>query len=83
VRLLRSRGARSVRLAFVHPVLAAKAFTVLDNVADVDEIVYTDTLPLVHGTFKNVPTSVLSVAPLIGDAMHRIHTGGSVGALFR
>ena len=49
---------------------------VLDNVADVDEIVYTDTLPLVHGTFKNVPTSVLSVAPLIGDAMHRIHTGG-------
>lgn len=82
VRLLRSRGARSVRVACVHPVMAEKAFTVLD-IPDVDEIVYTDSLPLVHGTFKNVPTSVLSVAPLIGDAMHRIHTGGSVGALFR
>jgi len=55
---------------------------VLDT-SDVDEIVYTDSMPLVHGTFKNVPTSLLSVAPLIGDAMHRIHTGGSVGALFR
>jgi ribose-phosphate pyrophosphokinase len=82
VRLLRSRGARSVRVACVHPVMAQKAFTVLD-IPEVDEIVYTDSLPLVHGTFKNVPTSVLSVAPLIGDAMHRIHTGGSVGALFR
>lgn len=82
VRLLRSRGARSVRVAYVHPVMATKAFTVLDT-PDVDEIVYTDTLPLIHGSFKTVPTTVLSVAPLIGDAMHRIHTGGSVGALFR
>ena len=82
VKLLRSRGARSVRVACVHPVMAAKAFEVLDT-ADIDEVVYTDTLPLVRGSFKNVPATVLSVAPLIGDAMHRIHTGGSVGALFR
>lgn len=82
VRLLRQRGARSVRVACVHPVMAAKAFQTLD-IPEVDEIVFTDTLPLVHGQFKTVPTRVLSVAPLIGDAMHRIHTGGSVGALFR
>ncbi len=82
VKLLRSRGASSIRVACVHPVMAEKAFQVLDT-ADIDEVVYTDTLPLVRGTFKNVPATVLSVAPLIGDAMHRIHTGGSVGALFR
>jgi len=82
VRLLRTRGANSVRVACVHPVMAPKAFDVLDT-ADVDEIVFTDTIPLVHGTFKTVPTTVLSVAPLFGDAMYRIHTGGSVGALFR
>ncbi|TAJ16346.1 MAG: ribose-phosphate pyrophosphokinase [Dehalococcoidia bacterium] len=81
VRLLRQRGARSVRVACVHPVMAPKAFETLD-IPEVDEIVFTDTLPLVHGQFKVVPTRVLSVAPLIGDAMHRIHTGGSVGALF-
>ncbi len=81
VRLLRARGARSVRVAFVHPVMAPKAFAVLD-IPEIDEIVYTDTLPLVHGEFKHVPTSVLSIAPLVGDAIHRIHTGGSVGALF-
>lgn len=82
VKLLRSRGATSVRVACVHPVLAPKAFQVLDT-PDVDEIVFTDSLPLVHGQFKTVPTTVLSVAPMIGDAIHRIHTGGSVGALFR
>jgi ribose-phosphate pyrophosphokinase len=82
VKLLRSRGARSIRVACVHPVMADKAFQALDT-PDIDEVVYTDTLPLVRGTFKNVSSTVLSVAPLIGDAIHRIHTGGSVGALFR
>ena len=82
VKLLRARGAASVRIACVHPVMAPKAFQVLDT-PDLDEIVFTDSLPLVHGEFKNVKTTVLSIAPMLGDAMHRIHTGGSVGALFR
>jgi len=82
VRLLNARGARSVSVACVHPVMSATAFEVLDS-PELSELVFTDTLPLVHGTFKSVPTTVLSVAPLIGDAMYRIHTGGSVGALFR
>ncbi len=82
VNLLRERGARSVRVACVHPVMAKRAFEVLD-VPDLDEVIFTDTIPLVHGNFKHVQSTVLSVAPLIGDAIHRIHTGGSVGDLFR
>ena len=66
----------------MHPVFAARAFDRLDT-SDIDSLVYTDTLPLVHGEFKTVETHVLSVAPLLGDAIHRIHTGGSVGALFQ
>jgi ribose-phosphate pyrophosphokinase len=82
VNILRERGATSVHVACVHPVFAPLAFERLDN-RDIDSLVFTDTLPLVHGEFKNVETHVLSVAPLLGDAIHRIHTGGSVGALFR
>jgi ribose-phosphate pyrophosphokinase len=82
IHLLRQRGANSVRVACVHPVMAPKAFQTLD-IKEVDEIVFTDSLPLVHGEFKVAPTTVLSVAPLLGDAIHRIHTGGSVGGLFR
>jgi ribose-phosphate pyrophosphokinase len=82
VRLLRARGARSVHVACVHPVFASRAFDALDT-KDIDQIVFTDSLPLVHGAFSNVETSVLSIASILGDAIHRIHTGGSVGALFR
>jgi ribose-phosphate pyrophosphokinase len=82
VRLMRARGARSVHVACVHPVFAPKAFTELDT-NDLDQIVFTNSLPLVHGEFQNVPASEISTAAILGDAIHRIHTGGSVGALFR
>jgi len=82
VRLMRARGARSVHVACVHPVFAKKAYTELDT-NELDQLVFTDSLPLVHGEFEQVPTSVLSTAAILGDAIHRIHTGGSVGALFR
>jgi len=82
VRLMRDRGATSVHVACVHPVLAPRAFHTLD-IPELNQIVFTDSLPLTHGEFTNVPVGEISVAPLIGDAIHRIHTGGSVGALFR
>jgi len=82
VRLMRERGATSVHVACVHPVLSPKAFETLD-IPELNQIVFTDSLPLIHGKFSKVPVGEISVAPLIGDAIHRIHTGGSVGALFR
>jgi ribose-phosphate pyrophosphokinase len=82
VRLMRERGATSVHVACVHPVLSPKAFETLD-IPELNQIVFTDSLPLIHGEFSKVPVGEISVAPLIGDAIHRIHTGGSVGALFR
>ena len=47
----------------------------------ITELVFTDSVPLAK-PFQHVRAQTLSLAPLIGDAMHRIHTGGSVGELF-
>jgi hypothetical protein len=45
------------------------------------EVVVTDSVPLVPS--KRIPKlTTLSVAPLIGEAIKRIHRGESVGALF-
>jgi len=45
------------------------------------EVVVTDSVPLAAA--KRIPQiTVLSVAPLIGEAIRRIHRGESVGALF-
>jgi len=81
VNLLRSRGARSVYVACVHALLSGRATDILDT-KDITELVFTDTVPVDRSKFTQVPTTVLSIAPLIGDAIDRIHTGGSVGALF-
>jgi ribose-phosphate pyrophosphokinase len=80
--LLRRRGARSVYVGCVHALFAGAAFERLDT-TDISELVFTDSVPLAGDAFKQVPTRVLSIAPLVGDAIHRIHTGGSVGELFR
>ena len=80
--LLRRHGARSVYVACVHPLFAGPAFELLDT-PEISGLVFTDTVPVSPDAFHKVPTNVLSVAPLFGDAMHRIHTGGSVSELFR
>jgi ribose-phosphate pyrophosphokinase len=45
------------------------------------EVIVTDTIPLPDGC-DDPRITVLSVAPLIGEAIRRIHRGASVGALF-
>ncbi|HEY8171400.1 MAG TPA: ribose-phosphate pyrophosphokinase [Candidatus Limnocylindria bacterium] len=45
------------------------------------EVIVTDTIPLPEGCDEERIT-VLSVAPLFGEAIRRIHRGASVGALF-
>jgi ribose-phosphate pyrophosphokinase len=47
----------------------------------VKELVVTDTIP-VNGPRKLGKITVLPIAPLLGEAIHRIHTGMSVGAMF-
>ena len=80
VQLLREQGARSVHVGCVHPLFAGRAYDLLDT-DEIAKLVFTDSVPVAR-SFQKVSTHTLSVAPLIGDAMHRIHTGGSVGELF-
>jgi ribose-phosphate pyrophosphokinase len=47
----------------------------------VKEVVVTDTVP-VTGKKKLDKITVLPIAPLLGEAIHRIHTGLSIGAMF-
>jgi len=47
----------------------------------VKEVVVTDTIP-VTGKKKLDKITVLPIAPLLGEAIHRIHTGLSIGAMF-
>jgi ribose-phosphate pyrophosphokinase len=47
----------------------------------VKEVIVTDTLP-VSNERRLDKITVLPIAPLLGEAIHRIHTGKSIGAMF-
>ena len=80
VNALLDRGAIEVHACCTHPIFSEPA---VDRIAasPIKEILVTDTVPVKNGKLKDKIT-VLSIAPLLGEAIRRIHTGQSVGALF-
>jgi ribose-phosphate pyrophosphokinase len=77
---LEREGAVEIFGCATHGVLSIPA---VDRIRDsaLTEVVITDTIPL-PAAHRLEKIKVLSVAPLIGEAITRIHQGKSVGALF-
>ena len=81
-RIVKERGARSVRGAATHPVFAGPAFDRLEN-APLTEIAVTNTIPVTNEAHQRLPDLVvLSVADILGEAIARIHKHQSVSSLF-
>ena len=78
--LLSAGAAPDIRIAVTHPLLTGNAMARL-NRPEVTELVVTDSVPLQVAEVPDKVT-VLSVAPLLGEAIRRIHHGESVSALF-
>ena len=73
-------GATEVYACATHAILSGSAVERIEK-SPIKEIVFTDTIPIPPE--KRLPKiTELSVAPLMGEAISRIHTGHSVGALF-
>jgi ribose-phosphate pyrophosphokinase len=80
VRALEKEGVTEIYACATHGVLSRDAVTMIEASA-LQELVLTDTIPLQPE--KRIPKiHTLSIAPLIGEAIKRIHRGESVGALF-
>jgi ribose-phosphate pyrophosphokinase len=78
-RLVKEMGCGRVYLAATHGVFAGEALNRLRSV-EVEEVVVTDSIPAPPGTDGLV--NVLSVGPLLGEAILRIHSSKSVSSLF-
>ncbi|MGD9722197.1 MAG: ribose-phosphate diphosphokinase [Pirellulales bacterium] len=78
--VIHERGAKEIHVAATHGVLCGPAVERLDK-APIHEIVITDTIPLRPEQMLRKIT-VLSVAPLLGEAIKRIHRNESVSRLF-
>ena len=79
--LLRSEGAQRIRAAAIHGILSPPALERL-AMSPIASVVLTDTLSLPEDD-QGAELETVSIAPLLGEAIRRIHEGDSVGALFR
>jgi ribose-phosphate pyrophosphokinase len=79
-RFVKQHGARSIYALTSHAIFSPPAVSRLQE-AGFTEIVVTNTVPLPpnHG-LDNI--TVLDVGPVLGEVIHRIHTGRSVGEMF-
>ena len=79
--LLRREGAQKIYSAATHGVLSPPALERLAT-SPISKVVVTDTLPPPNnGAMCGL--EIVSIAPLLGEAIRRIHEGDSVGALFQ
>jgi ribose-phosphate pyrophosphokinase len=73
-------GVTQVYCCATHPVLSGPAPQRLAK-SNFQEVVVSDTIPVAPEK-RNGKITILSVAPLLGEAIYRIHKGLSVGELF-
>lgn len=75
------QGAKEVYACCTHPVLSGPAIERLKK-SQLKEVIVTDTIPLRDEAKKINKIKSLTVAPLLGEAIKRIHYGQSVSSLF-
>jgi ribose-phosphate pyrophosphokinase len=78
-KILKDHGARSIRAAVSHCVLNEVAYERLKS-GLIDELITTNSVPI---DTRGLPITVLSIAPLLGEAILRINTNESVTSLFK
>ncbi len=74
--MLKRMGALSVEAAVVHPVLSGHAVQKLRE-SSLSRLLVTDSIPLPDEK-RDPRIEVVSVAPLLAEAIRRIHSGGSL-----
>lgn len=81
IEVLRKQNARKITLACTHGVFSGQCIARFREAGDIEEIVTTNTVPIPPE--KRLPNmTILSAAPIFGEAIRRNVMGQSVGSLF-
>ncbi len=81
VEALGAQGARRIFAAGIHGILSGPALERIEG-SRLEALLVTDTTPIDDKLAKSTKLRGLSVAPLLGEAIRRIHDNSSVTALF-
>ncbi len=75
---VKKKGAKSVRAAITHGLFTGNALEKLTN-SLIDEVIVTDTIAQRDEIRNHPKVTIVSSAPLLAEAIRRIHTGESIG----
>jgi ribose-phosphate pyrophosphokinase len=75
--LLKKKGAKSIRVATTHGVFSGPALERINNSA-IEEVLVTDTILQKDEVKNNKKFTIISVAPLLAEAIKRIRSGESI-----
>ncbi len=78
---LLKHGAKRVLALGTHPVLSGPAISRLIE-SPIERLIVTDTIPLSEAAIKSGKIEVISIAPVLAEAIKRIHGNDSVSSLF-
>lgn len=78
---LLKNGAKQVFAVATHPVLSGPAISRLND-SRIEKVFVTDTIPLSEAAKSSSKISVISMAPVLAEAIKRIHDRESVSSLF-
>lgn len=81
IEALKAKGGRRILAAGIHAVLSGPALERLQK-SSVESVLVTNTTPLEEKLAVCTKLKPLSVAPLLGEAIRRIHEDSSVSSLF-
>ena len=79
-KILKANGAAKVYCAVSHCLLSDIGKEKLLATPEIEQVITTDAVPIVDDLGGKI--KVVSIAPLLGEAIRRIHDGKSVSSLF-
>lgn len=82
IEVLSQKGVREVYAAVSHGILSGKAIERIKKCKSLCRLVMTDSIPL-EKSKQNEKIKVVTVAPLLAEAIHRIHNEQSISSLFQ
>ncbi len=78
---LKERGAKRIYAYASHPVFSGPAISRISE-SEIDKVIVTNSIPLSEEAQACAKIEQVSIAPLIAEAIRRIHHGDSVSSLF-
>lgn len=74
---MKEKGAKSVRVAATHGVFSGEALAMINDSA-IEEVIITNTIKPREEVLQNKKITIVSVAPLLAEAIRRVRTGESI-----